>query len=54
VIPLPKNPGADALRNGLKLQQAGKLEDAVRAYDDVLKVLPKSPSENIMKDCRAF
>jgi FkbM family methyltransferase len=40
VIPLPANDGTEALQNGLKFQQAGKLEDAVRAYDDVLKVQP--------------
>ena len=40
VIPLPANPGVEALQNGIKLQQAGNLEDAVRAYDEVLKVLP--------------
>ena len=41
VIPLPANQGAESLQNGLKLQQSGKFEDAIKAYDEVLKVLPK-------------
>jgi FkbM family methyltransferase len=49
VIPLPANPGAEALQNGLKLQQAGKLEEAVKAYDEVLKVLPKKMAAIVNK-----
>jgi FkbM family methyltransferase len=49
VIPLPANPGVESLQNALKLQQAGNMEEAVKAYDDVLKVLPNKMAAVVNK-----
>jgi FkbM family methyltransferase len=49
VIPLPANQGAEALQSGLKLQQSGKFEDAIKAYDQVLKVHPNKMAAVVNK-----
>jgi FkbM family methyltransferase len=39
-IPLPDNPAPAAMRSAIALQREGKFADAIKAYDDVLKVAP--------------
>ncbi len=48
-IPLPPDNSAKALRDGLLLQQAGKFEEAIKAYDEVLKRNPRKMAAIVNK-----